>query len=72
LVVDFHKLSDSSVGDAYPLPDTTETLDQLGQSKYFSCLDMVMGYHQMEVEQKDTGKTAFSTRNGLKSLAESI
>jgi hypothetical protein len=64
LVVDFRKLNENSVGDAYPLPDITEILDQLGQSKYFSCLDMVMGYHQIEVEEKDREKTAFSTKEG--------
>jgi hypothetical protein len=64
LVVDFRNLNEKSVGDAYPLPDITEILDQLGQSKYFSCLDMVMGYHQIEVEEKDREKTAFSTKNG--------
>jgi hypothetical protein len=35
LVVDFRKLNEKSIGDAYPLPDITEILDQLGQSKYF-------------------------------------
>jgi hypothetical protein len=32
------------VSDAYTLQDVTEILDQLGQSKYFSYIDMVMGY----------------------------
>lgn len=64
LVVDFRKLNEKTVGDAYPLPDITEILDQLGQSKYFSCLDMVMGYHQIELEEEDIEKTAFSTKNG--------
>lgn len=52
------------MGDAYPLPDVTEILDQLGQSKYFSCIDMVMGYHQIEVAEHDRAKTAFSTKEG--------
>jgi hypothetical protein len=64
LVVEFRKLNEKSVGDAYPLPDITEILDQLGQSKYFSCLDLVMSYHEIEVEENDRGKTAFSTKNG--------
>ena len=50
--------------DAHPLPDITEILDQLGQSKYFTCLDMVMGYHQIEVEEGEGPKTAFSTKQG--------
>jgi hypothetical protein len=44
-VVHFHKLNEETVGDAYPLPDITEILDQFGQSKYFTCLDMMMGYY---------------------------
>jgi hypothetical protein len=64
LVVDFRKLNEKTIGDAYPLPDITEILDQVGQSKYFSCLDLVMGYHQIELEEEDKAKTAFSINNG--------
>ena len=49
LVVDFRRLNEKTIGDAHPLPDITEILDQLGQSKYFTCLDMAMGYHQIEL-----------------------
>jgi hypothetical protein len=62
LVTDYRKVNEKTVGDAYPLPDVTEILDQLGQSKYFSCIDMVMGYHQIEVAELDRAKTAFSTK----------
>jgi hypothetical protein len=64
LVVDFRKSNEKTVGDTYPLPDITEILDQLGQSKYFSCLDMVMGYHQIELAPGEGPKTAFSTKQG--------
>jgi hypothetical protein len=57
LVVDFRKLNEN----AYPLPDITEILDQ---SKYFTCLDMVMGYHQIELTDGDKAKTASSTKSG--------
>lgn len=36
-------------------------INQLGQSKDFSCIDMVMGYHQIEVAKQDRVKTTFST-----------
>jgi hypothetical protein len=62
LVVDFRRLNEKTVGDAHPLPDITEILDQLGQSKYFKCLDMVMGYHQIALEERDKPKAAFSTK----------
>jgi hypothetical protein len=49
MVVDFRKLNEKTIRDAHPLRDITEILDQLGQSKYFTCLDMVMGYHQIKL-----------------------
>jgi hypothetical protein len=64
MVVDFRKLNEKTIGDAHPLPDITEILDQLGQSKYFTCLDMVMGYHQFELELGEGSKSAFSTKQG--------
>jgi hypothetical protein len=64
LVVDFRKLNDKAIGDAYLLPDITEIWDQLGQSKYFSCLDLVTGYHQIGLEERDREQTAFNTKNG--------
>ena len=51
------------MGDTNRLPDVTEIIDQLGQSKYFSCIDMVMGHHQIEMAE-DRAKTAFSTKEG--------
>jgi len=64
MVVDFRKLNEKTVGDAHPLLDITEILDQLGQSKYFTYLDMAMGYHQIELERGEGPKTAFSTKQG--------
>jgi len=52
LVVDYRKLNEKTVGNAYPLPDITEILDQHGQAKYF-CLDLAMGYHQIDMDPKD-------------------
>lgn len=52
------------IGNTYPLPDITEVLDQLGQEKYFSCLDLAMGYHQIDMDPKDVDRTAFSTKAG--------
>jgi len=64
LVIDYWKLNEKTVGDAYPLPDVTEILDHLGQSKSFSCIDMVMGYHHIEIAEGDRAKPAFSTKEG--------
>jgi len=36
-------------------------IGSVGQSKYFTCLDMAMGYHQIELEPGEGPNTAFST-----------
>jgi hypothetical protein len=64
LVVDYRKLHETTVGNAYPLPDITEIRDQLGQAKYFPCLDLAMGYHQIDMDPMDVAKTAFSNKEG--------
>ena len=37
-----------------------ETLDKLARAKYFTCLDLKNGYWQIEIEESDKHKTAFS------------
>ena len=51
--------------DAYPIPQIDETLDTLSGACWFSFLDMVSGYWQVEVGEKDRDKTAFCTPYGL-------
>ncbi|KAL4149788.1 hypothetical protein QTP88_003652 [Uroleucon formosanum] len=62
--VDFRKLNQISVGDAYPLPNIIDILDQLGKSKYYTTLDLAQGYHQVRMHPEHTEKTAFSTDRG--------
>jgi len=47
VVVDFRKLNNVTVGDAFPMPNVTEILDRIGKAKYFSCIDLAAGYHQI-------------------------
>ena len=62
--VDYRKLNSLTHRDAYPLPRIDETLDTLGGSKFFTTLDLASGYWQLEIEEADKEKTAFSTRQG--------
>ena len=62
--VDYRKLNSITVKDAYPLPRIDDTLDALGDVKYFSTLDMSSGYWQVEVGEEDKAKTAFTTGKG--------
>lgn len=61
IVIDYRKLNDVTVGYAYPLPNIEYILDQLGQSSYFTTLDLASGFHQIQMKDEDAPKTAFST-----------
>jgi len=52
------------IGDAYPLSNITEILDQLGSAKYFSVFDLASGFHQIPMHESDAQKTAFFTPHG--------
>lgn len=64
VVVDFRKINKITTGDAFPLPNITDILDQLGNSHYFTTLDLAHGFHQVKMDETDKIKTAFSTPTG--------
>ena len=64
MVIDFRQLNKNMIDDKYPIPNITDILDKIGRGKYFSSLDLASGYHQVEMEDKDAPKTAFSTEQG--------
>ena len=51
--IDYRKLNMSTVKDAYPLPRIDDTLDMLSGCKWFSTLDLLSGYWQVEVAPED-------------------
>ena len=63
--VDYRKLNEVTRKDTYPLPRIDEMLDKLGHATIFTTLDLQSGYWQIEVEEMDKPKTAFSTGNDL-------
>lgn len=64
MVIDYRSLNEKTIADAYPLPNIADILDQLGDAKYFSVLDLASGFHQIPMAPKDAPKTAFSTPYG--------
>ena len=64
LVVDYRKLNNNTISNKYPIPDITDILDKLGRASYFSTIDLVSGFHQIQMEDKDIEKTAFSIKSG--------
>ena len=57
--VDYRKVNAVTKKDAYPLPRVDETLDTLSGSQWFSTLDLLSGYWQVEMSPTDREKTAF-------------
>ena len=58
--IDLRKLNARTINDAYALPRIEETLDLLNGSKWFSALDLKSGYWQVEMDEEDKHKTAFT------------
>ncbi|KAK4327436.1 hypothetical protein Pmani_002100 [Petrolisthes manimaculis] len=64
LCLDFRALNTKLKDDKYPLPNIQVILQQLGESKIFSCLDMYQGYHQIPLAEESMEKTAFTSPEG--------
>jgi hypothetical protein len=54
-----------TIKNKYPLPCINILFDQLAGGKVFSKIDLLSGYHQINIHSKDNPKIAFSTRYGL-------
>ena len=62
--VDFRKLNNVTVKEIYPLPRINDTIDTLSGMKYFTTLDFISGYWQINIKEGDKHKTAFNTKFG--------
>ena len=63
--VDYRSLNAVTKKDTFPLPRIDDLLDQLGNAKYFSTLDLAAGYWQIRIQPESQEKTAFVTHRGL-------
>ena len=63
--VEYHKINEVTRKDAYPLPRIDATLDTLSGSQWFSTMDLLSGYWQVEMNEANREKTAFCTTEGL-------
>ncbi|MGL5708461.1 MAG: reverse transcriptase domain-containing protein [Aeromonas sp.] len=63
--VDYRQLNKATIKDQFPMPRIDDTLDSLGNSNYFSCIDLKSGYWQIPMAIDDREKTAFITNSGL-------
>jgi len=62
--IDYHKLNQKMVKDAYPLSSIDGNLHKLQGAKYFSTLDSASAYHAIEIHPDSREYTAFITPFG--------
>ena len=60
MCVDYRKLNAKTIKDCYRIPTIEELIDTLSGAKWFATLDLSSGYHQVEIEETDKEKTAFT------------
>ena len=63
--IDYRALNAVTKQDTYPIPRISDLLDQLGESRFFSTLDLASGFWQIKVHPDSQEKTAFVTPQGL-------
>ena len=63
--IDFRKVNDITKTDAHPLPRIDDLLEQFRTARYFSSMDLASGYWQVEMDEQDKEKTAFTCHLGL-------
>jgi len=64
MCIDYRMLNSKTLRNAYPLPRITECIDKLGGASHLSSIDLLSGYWQLRVAEKDIPKTAFNMRYG--------
>lgn len=63
--VDYRKLKERTVKDAYPLSRIDMCLDCLATAKIFSTSDLQNAHMQLEVAEEDHHKTTIVNKHGL-------
>ena len=65
MVIDWHKLNLLTTKVNYPLRNVEASLAALGKANWFTTLDLLQGFHQVELDSEETmQKTAFTIGNG--------
>jgi len=63
--IDYRWVNIITETDAYPLPRIDDLLEQFRGAEWFSSIDLASGYWQIEMDEKDRKKTAFTCHLGL-------
>ena len=65
LVQDYRKLNQVTIKDKTPLLLIGEVIDKLKKAKYFNKLNLIWGYNNIWIKERDKWKVAFLTNKGL-------
>ena len=65
MCIDYQKLNDMTIKNAYPLPLVKDLLGTLWKAKIFTKLDLKWGYNLVRVKEGDEWKAAFKTKYGM-------
>lgn len=64
MCVDYRKLNSQTVKDSHPIPRISDQIDRLSGGKFFTSLDLKMGYYQIPVKEESRKYTSFVTPFG--------
>ena len=64
MCIDYQALNKVTVKNKYPIPLIADLFDQLGRARYFTKLDLRLGYYQVRIVERDEPKTTCVTRYG--------
>jgi Reverse transcriptase (RNA-dependent DNA polymerase) len=64
MYIDYRMLNARTKKNIYFLPLISDCLQQIGNARYISKIDLTSGYWQVLIAETDIEKTAFNTRDG--------
>jgi hypothetical protein len=64
MCIDCHALNKIMIKNNYLMPHIDDMLDQFNGAKYFSKIDLKLGYYQICIIDEDVEKTTMRTRYG--------
>ena len=62
---DYRKVNEVTVPDSYPLPLIEDLIDQVGNAKVITTIDLLKGYYQIPLTPRAREISAFITSSGL-------